>query len=90
MKAIVNKPTTWNDLLIERLHGGRGRAIKGQNRGRGLEDFTEEWVRALGEGAYDPRCRFVGKSGLTTEKADFAIPSKEDPRIIIEVKAYGS
>lgn len=91
IKAHVHKPTTWHDLLIERLMGGRGRAIKGQKRGRGLEDFTENLVKKIfGEGNYDPRCRFVGKEGETTEKADFAIPSKSDPRIIIEVKAYGA
>jgi len=40
--------------------------------------------------AYDARCRFVGASGTRTEKPDFAIPSKGDARILIEVKAYGA
>jgi hypothetical protein len=41
-------------------------------------------------GAYDARCRFVGAGGTSTEKTDFAIPSKNDPRVLIEVKAYGA
>lgn len=40
--------------------------------------------------AYDVRCRFVGASGTSTEKTDFAIPSKRDARVLIEVKAYGA
>ncbi len=32
----------------------------------------------------------IGARGKSTEKADFAIPSKEDARILIEVKAYGA
>ena len=42
------------------------------------------------EGKYDTRCRFIGATGLSTEKADFAIPNREDPRILIEVKGYGA
>jgi hypothetical protein len=84
-------PVSWRDLLIERLKAGRGSAIKGQARGRYLEDFTEEIVkRVFGGDNYDARCRFVGAAGTSTEKTDFAIPSKEEPRILIEVKAYGA
>lgn len=36
------------------------------------------------------RCRFTGATSLSTEKADFAIPSASDPAILIEVKAYGA
>lgn len=57
---------------------------------RALEDFVETLVREVfGEG-YDARCRFVGAKGTSTEKADFAIPSRSDPQILIEVKAYGA
>ncbi|HXQ22826.1 MAG TPA: DpnII family type II restriction endonuclease, partial [Candidatus Acidoferrales bacterium] len=59
-------------------------------RGRFLEDFTEKIVRAVFGDAYDTRCRFVGASGTSTEKTDFAIPSKRDACILIEVKAYGA
>jgi hypothetical protein len=91
LQALVNTPVGWRDILIERLRGGRGSAIKGQTRGRGLEDFVEELVkRTIGEGRYDKRCRFVGASGTSTEKTDFAIPSRDDASILIEVKAYGA
>ncbi len=91
MREAVVTPVTWRDILIERLKTGRGSAIKAQARGRFLEDKTEEIVQAVfGIGHYDARCRFVGANGQEDEKADFAIPSREDPRILIEVKAYGA
>ena len=91
MVAAANAPVAWVDILIERLKGGRGSAIKGQRRGRVLEDWVEQFVTEIfGEDNYDHRCRFVGKTGLSTEKADFAISSKDDPLILIEAKAYGA
>lgn len=91
MRDIVGTPVTWRDVVVERLKTGRGSAIKGQTRGKFLEDMTEQIVRQVfGIGGYDVRCRFVGATGGSTEKADFAIPSKEDARILIEVKAYGA
>lgn len=39
--------------------------------------------------SYDSRCNFVGVGG-NTAKCDVAIPSKNEPLIIIESKAYGS
>jgi len=91
MAASVNQPLHWTDVLVERLKGGRGSAIKGQTRGRGMEDFVETIVRAV----FRPdqiaiRCRFTGANGKSTEKADFAIPSAADPAVLIEVKAYGA
>ena len=38
LASLVNRPVDWKDLLTERLRYGRGSAIKGQKRGRGLED----------------------------------------------------
>jgi len=91
MRESVGSPVTWRDLLVERLKTGRGSAIKAQARGKFLEDKTEELVREVfGMGNYDMRCRFVGATGKDDEKADFAIPSKRDPRILLEVKAYGA
>ena len=87
---VASAPVTWRSVLIERLKAGRGSAIKGQARGRFLEDFTEQIVRDVFGEAYDARCRFVGAGGTSTEKTDFAIPSKQDARILIEVKAYGA
>jgi len=91
MDVAVNRQLTWSDLLVERLKGGRGSAIKGQRRGRFLEDFVEQLiVKIFGEGAYQARCQFLGAAGTSSEKTDFAIPSKDDPAILIEVKAYGA
>src|SRR5690606_33172734 len=49
MDGVVNRPLIWSDVLVERLKGGRGSAIKGQSRGRGLEDYVEEIVRSVFE-----------------------------------------
>lgn len=90
LAELAQKPVTWRDVLIERLKAGRGSAIKGQARGRSLEFSIEEIVLRIFGTSYDARCRFVGARGTSTEKADFAIPSKNDPRILIEAKAYGA
>lgn len=91
MTTAVNTPPHWSDVLIERLKGGRGSAIKGQQRGRGLEDFTENLIRhVFDQSQIDTRCRFIGASGQSTEKTDFVIPSRNDPHILIEAKAYGA
>ncbi len=87
----LNETLHWTDKFVERLKVGRGSAIKGQQRGRGMEDFVESIIGRV----FDPadvvaRCRFTGAKGTSTEKADFAIPCAEDPRILIEVKAYGA
>ena len=85
----IGRDYTWKDIIIERLKAGRGSAIKGQTRGRFVENIVENAVRKVFL-RYDLRCSFSGKDGLSTEKADFAIPSKNNPNIIIEVKAYGA
>jgi len=91
MAVTINTPVGWRDLLTERLKGGRGSAIKGQRRGRRLENFVEQkLIRIFGPGSYNVRCRFTGATGTSTEKTDFAIPSKDDPAILIEAKAYGA
>lgn len=90
LQTLHSTPVTWRDILVERLKGGRGSAIKGQARGRSLEDFAEVLVRRVFGDRFDARCRFVGAKGTSTEKADFAIPSRDDPGILIEVKAYGA
>lgn len=91
MTEAVNRRLHWYDTITERLKGGRGSATKGQLRGREMENFVEGIVSSI----FEPdkiaiRCRFTGSTGLSTEKADFAIPSASDPAILIEVKAYGA
>jgi hypothetical protein len=91
MTAAVNTPASWQGILTERLKGGRGSAIKGQRRGRSLEDFVEDLVgQIFGRNHYQARCSFIGARGISSEKADIAIPDKNDARILIEVKAYGA
>ncbi len=91
MTTTINRPLHWTDTLIERLKGGRGSAIKGQQRGRGMEDFVEQAILTVfPKEQIDVRCRFNGANGQSTEKADFAIPSRQEPHILIEVKAYGA
>jgi hypothetical protein len=89
MAAAVNFKPAWSDILIERLRSGRGKAIKGQKRGRGLEDFTEALVREVFGEKFDSRCQFTGVGGITG-KCDFAIPDRHKPLILIEAKGYGA
>jgi hypothetical protein len=89
MAAVANFKPAWSDILIERLRSGRGKAIKGQKRGRGLEDFTETVVREVFGEKYEMRCQFAGV-GTKVEKCDFAIPDRHKPFILIESKAYGA
>lgn len=88
MTATVNYKPVWSDILKERLRSGRGSAIQGQQRGRGLEDFIEELIKEVFGSAYEPRCTFQGAAGPA--KCDFAIPSKAQPLILVESKAYGA
>lgn len=81
----------WSDILIERLRSGRGKAIRGQQRGRNLEDFVEQSIQEIFQGNYEARCQFqAARRGDSPAKCDFAIPSKSHPRILIESKAYGA
>src|SRR5260370_26889005 len=89
MIAETSRPLHWSDTLIERLRSGRGSAISGQRRGRGVEDFAEQVVRGVFGNSFDMRVTFAGRPGKTA-KCDFAIPSKEVPRILIEAKGYAA
>lgn len=90
MQSTVNYKPVWSDILAERLRSGRGSAIQGQKRGRGLEDFAEKLVRQVfGDGGYETRCTFTGADGVTA-KCDIAIPDRVKPRIVIESKGYGA
>ncbi len=64
MAATINYQPIWSDILKERLRSGRGSAIQGQKRGRGLEDFTEVLVREVFGDAYETRCTFAGRCAV--------------------------
>ena len=89
MATEANRKPRWSNVLIERLRSGRGSAIAGQRRGRGVEDFVEIIVSKVFGTSFDTRCTFNGPRGVKA-KCDFAIPSKSAPRILIESKGYGA
>jgi len=89
MATTINHKPVWSDILVERLRAGRGSAISGQKRGRGLEDFVEALVGEVFGDAYETRCTFTGADGKTA-KCDIAIPDRSRPAIVIEVKGYGA
>jgi hypothetical protein len=88
MAEEANRKPHWSDTLVERLRSGRGSAISGQKRGRGVEDFAEAIVKKVFGAEFDMRCTFSGPKEKA--KCDFAIPSKSAPRIVIESKGYGA
>ncbi|MES2180186.1 MAG: DpnII family type II restriction endonuclease [Gemmatimonadota bacterium] len=89
MAVEVNRKLHWSDVLLERLRSGRGSAISGQRRGRGGEDFAEVIVAKVFGSVFDTRATFTGPYSKKA-KCDFAIPSKDEPRIVIESKVYGA
>ena len=89
METSINYAPVWSDILVERLRSGRGSAISGQRRGRGLEDFAEAMVREVFGDQYETRITFTGADGKTA-KCDVAVPDRHRPRIVIEVKGYGA
>jgi hypothetical protein len=89
MAAEVNRKAHWSDTLVERLRSGRGSAISGQRRGRGVEDFAETIVKRVFGNQYEARVAFMGARGQAA-KCDLAIPNKREPRILIEAKGYGA
>lgn len=89
MAGQTNRAVRWSDVLVERLRSGRGSAITGQRRGRGVEDFAQAIVEKVFGKQYSARCTFSGRRDGTA-KCDFAIPSKDFPSILIESKGYGA
>lgn len=85
----LSKRWSWRDIIFERLKTGRGRAIKGQYRGRFLEKAVEAVIKEVFGNKYDKNCNFIGMHNQEA-KAEFAIPNKENPSIIFEAKAYGA
>ena len=89
MAVTINHQPVWSDILVERLRAGRGSAISGQRRGRGLEDFAETLVQEVFGDAYETRCTFTGADGKTA-KCDIAVPDRNRPAVVMEVKRYGA
>ena len=89
LNELTSREYTWKEIIQERLKMGRGSAIKGQKRGKNLEDFVELLVQQVFD-EFEIRKSFIGANGLSTAKADFCIPSTQHPSIVIEVKAYGA
>jgi DpnII restriction endonuclease len=89
MAEEANRTPHWSDVLVERLRSGRGSAISGQRRGRSLEDFAENIIRAVFKSNFEARCTFQGPRGQQA-KCDFAIPMRRNARILIELKGYGA
>jgi hypothetical protein len=91
MNAEIHRPLEWQDRLVGLFEGGWGSARKGQLRGRMLEDFVENiLLEIFTKDQLSTRCQFLGASGLSSEKADFAIPSAKDAHILIEVKGFNA
>jgi DpnII restriction endonuclease len=89
MAEEANRKRRWSDVLVERLRSGRGSAITGQKRGRGVEDFAEAIVAKVFGSEFQARCSFIGPNHKEA-KCDFAIPSKSAARILIEAKGFGA
>ncbi|MEM7108105.1 MAG: DpnII family type II restriction endonuclease [Bacteroidota bacterium] len=87
--SLMSRNYTWKEVVQERLKMGRGSAIKGQKRGKNLEDFVETLVKQVFD-EFEVRKSFTGANGLSSAKADFCIPSTQHPSVVIEVKAYGA
>ena len=81
---------TLQDVLWDRYGHMRGRAMTAQKRGSTLEDAVEAILIELRDEigiTFDRGGNFVSRSGKQA-KADFTVPSKEVPHIIIEAKGY--
>lgn len=81
---------TLKDILVERYKQMRGRAIRGQQRGAAMEEAVKDVLEQLHrdyELTYAASLNFVNHIGQEA-KADFMIPGREQPEIVIEVKGY--
>ena len=90
IKARRAQVWTLQDVLWDRYSHMRGRAIADQKRGAALEDSVENILKELQTELSLPYYRggnFISASGKQA-KADFTVPSREKPKIIIEAKGY--
>lgn len=82
----LRREWTVADVISERYRLLRGRAIAGQQRGRQLEDQVRATLARTGV-PFEYSVTFVGREGQTA-KCDFAIPSRDRPKIVIEAKGF--
>jgi hypothetical protein len=82
----LNRVWRAQDVLVERYQLTRGRAMSGQSRGRSLENDVDRVLAELLMPC-DKRKTFTGREGKQA-KCDFAIPSKNHPKIVIEAKGF--
>ena len=82
----LNRKWEVEDILIERYKMSRGRAISGQKRGRALEEAVEGILKEINI-PFDRGVSFVGRKGERA-KCDFAIPTKDHPKIVLEAKGF--
>ncbi len=82
----LNRVWRAQDVLVERYQLTRGRAMSGQSRGRSLENDVDKVLAELAIGC-DKRKTFTGRESKQA-KCDFAIPSKNHPKVVIEAKGF--
>ena len=86
IRAQLEREWSVEDVLIERYKLMRGRAVAAQKRGRVVEDAVEAVLQSANV-PFERGVTFTNRQG-DTAKADFAIPTRTDPKIVIEIKAY--
>ena len=74
------------DVLFERYEMSRGRAVAGQKRGRALENDVQRVLLGIAV-PFKRGGKFEGKGGIEA-KCDFAIPTRDHPKIVIEAKGF--
>ena len=82
----VNRVWRADEVLVERYQLTRGRAMSGQSRGRSLENDVDRVLAELGIPC-EKRKTFTGREGKQA-KCDFAVPSKNHPKVVIESKGF--
>jgi hypothetical protein len=87
MEEQASKRWTLGDVLVDRLRQGRGRAIAGIRRGGALEERVRDVLEQVPGITFSRNTDYLGFKGRTA-KCDFAIPSKQEPKIIIECKGF--
>ncbi|MET3635568.1 hypothetical protein [Curtobacterium oceanosedimentum] len=83
----LNRSYTFGELLVARA-GSRVSAIRAGAAGRSIEDAIEQIAMDLGLDSTS-RTRFIGNGGRTAP-CDLAIPSRDQPMIVVAAKGFDS